>query len=75
MFVWMGNNPWGEGAKDILPVPSSADRLDENKVIKQEHDLKTIRMLTFTTAVCLSFPPSLSLSIPPFFPPQSPFAT
>lgn len=32
VFVWMGDNPWGEGAKDILPVPSTVDKLDENKV-------------------------------------------
>lgn len=32
VFVWMGADPWGEGAKDILPVPSTADKLDENKV-------------------------------------------
>lgn len=28
----MGDEPWGEGAKDILPVPSTADKLDEAKV-------------------------------------------
>lgn len=32
VYVWMGDNPWGEGAKEILPVPVSADRTDENKV-------------------------------------------
>lgn len=32
VFVWMGNDPWGKGALDILPVPSTVDNLDENKV-------------------------------------------
>lgn len=32
VYVWMGEDPWGEGAKEILPVPSTAERLDENKV-------------------------------------------
>lgn len=32
VFVWMGDDPWGQGAKDILPVPSTEDKLDENKV-------------------------------------------
>ena len=32
VFVWMGDDPWGEKAKDILPVPSTVDKLDENKV-------------------------------------------
>ena len=36
VFVWMGDDPWGEGAKEILPVPSSADRLDENKVDNEQ---------------------------------------
>lgn len=36
VYVWMGDDPWGEGAKEILPVPSSADRLDENKVNNQQ---------------------------------------
>ena len=32
VFVWMGDDPWGDGAKDILPVPSTGQNLDENKV-------------------------------------------
>lgn len=32
VFVWMGDDPWGEGAKEILPVPGTAHNLDENKV-------------------------------------------
>lgn len=32
MFVWMGDDPWGEGAKDILPVPVTPDNLNENPV-------------------------------------------
>ena len=32
VFVWMGDDPWGQGAKDILPVPSTVDKLDEIKV-------------------------------------------
>lgn len=31
VYVWMGDDPWGEGAKEILPVPSTVDKLDENK--------------------------------------------
>lgn len=32
VYVWMGDDPWGEGAKDILPVPCTADDLDKNEV-------------------------------------------
>lgn len=38
VYVWMGEDPWEEGAKDILPIPSTPDHLDENKV-------RTIRAL------------------------------
>lgn len=39
VYVWMGENPWGEGAKDILPIPSTPDHLDENKVCLREQRL------------------------------------
>lgn len=32
VYVWMGDDPWGEGAKDILPVPCTEDDLDKNQV-------------------------------------------
>ncbi|CAM9510923.1 unnamed protein product, partial [Discosporangium mesarthrocarpum] len=31
VFVWMGDDPWGQGAADIKPVPCTQDDLDVNK--------------------------------------------
>lgn len=43
VFVWMGNDPWGEGAKDILPVPSTGQNLDKSKVRTRGVNMSGVR--------------------------------
>jgi phenylpropionate dioxygenase-like ring-hydroxylating dioxygenase large terminal subunit len=68
VWIWMGDDPFGAGATDIKPVPTTADQLDDKKDVSflyQVNAYSSKHLVYAVTAFCSSVLQSFSCAHQP----------